>query len=200
VIDIDDDSRLQNVFWVDARSRASYEYFGDAITFDTTYLTNKYDMSFAPFVEVNHHGQSILFGGGLLLNEDTNIFIWLFEAWLKCMNYKAPNAIIINQDRAMKNAIEIVFPKTRYRYCLWHIMKKVPEKLSGYKHYDDIKMALNRCVYDSPNVDDFEENWKSLIESYELWTNPWLNMLYFEWTFWVPTYMKDMFWARMTTT
>jgi hypothetical protein len=28
----------------------------------TTYLTNRYDMPFAPFVGVNHHGQSILLG------------------------------------------------------------------------------------------------------------------------------------------
>jgi len=25
----------------------------------------------------------------------------------------------------MKNAIEIVFPDTRHRWCLWHIMKKL---------------------------------------------------------------------------
>ncbi|XP_059434726.1 protein FAR-RED IMPAIRED RESPONSE 1-like [Corylus avellana] len=149
---------------------------------------------------VNHHGQSILFGAGLLSNEDTDTFVWLFEAWLKCMNYKAPSAIITDQDRAMKNAIEIVFPKTRHRYCLWHIMRKVTEKLSGYEHYDQIKMALNICVYDSPNVDDFEGNWKSLIESYELQNNPWLNTLYSERTFWVLAYMKDTFWAGMTTT
>ncbi|KAH9728856.1 protein FAR1-RELATED SEQUENCE [Citrus sinensis] len=31
-------------------SRAVYKYFEDVITFDTTYLTNKYDMPFAPFV------------------------------------------------------------------------------------------------------------------------------------------------------
>jgi transposase-like protein len=100
----------------------------------------------------------------------------------------------------MKNAIEIVFPKTRHIYCLWHIIRKVPKKLSGYKHYDDIKMALNRCMYDSPNVNDFEENWKDLIESFELQNNLWLNMLYSEQTFWVSEYMKDTFWARMTTT
>jgi hypothetical protein len=111
VIDMDDDSRLQNVFWADARSRASYEYFGDVITFDTTYLINRYDMPFAPFVGVNHHGQSILFGAGLLLNEDTYTFVWLFETWLKCMNYKAPNPIITDRDKVMKNAIGIVFPK-----------------------------------------------------------------------------------------
>ncbi|KAG6641364.1 hypothetical protein CIPAW_09G068500 [Carya illinoinensis] len=51
-----DDGRLRNVFWADARSRAAYEYFGDVVTFDTTYLTNRYGMPFAPFVGVNHHG------------------------------------------------------------------------------------------------------------------------------------------------
>ncbi|XP_014523110.1 protein FAR1-RELATED SEQUENCE 5-like [Vigna radiata var. radiata] len=55
-IDVDDDNRILNVFWADARSRAACEYFGDVISFDTTYLTNKYDMSFAPFVGLNHHG------------------------------------------------------------------------------------------------------------------------------------------------
>ena len=69
-VDFDEDSRLKNVFWVDARSRASYESFGDIMTFDTTYLTHKYDMTFAPFMGVNHHGQSTLFGVGLISGED----------------------------------------------------------------------------------------------------------------------------------
>jgi zinc finger SWIM domain-containing protein 3 len=47
-------------FWADARSRAAYEFFNDVITFDTTYLTNRYDMPFASFARVNHHGQSII--------------------------------------------------------------------------------------------------------------------------------------------
>ncbi|KAH9681061.1 hypothetical protein KPL71_026797 [Citrus sinensis] len=37
------------------RSRAAYKHFGDVVTFDTTYLTNKYDMPFDRFVGVNHH-------------------------------------------------------------------------------------------------------------------------------------------------
>ena len=59
VMDVDDESRLRNVFWVDARCRVAYEYFGEVITFDTSYLTNKYDMPFASFVGLNHHGQSM---------------------------------------------------------------------------------------------------------------------------------------------
>jgi hypothetical protein len=201
VMDVDDDCRLRNVFWADARSRAAYEFFGDVITFDTTYLTNRYDMPFAPFVGVNHHGQSILLGAGLISNENTETFVWLFSTWLECMNDKAPSAIITDQDRAMKNAIAIVFAeKTRHRYCLWHIMRKLPEKFVAHAQFNGIKSALNVCLYDSQSCDEFEENWKNLLETYELQDNAWLNGLYNERTFWVPTYMKDTFWAGMNTT
>ncbi|XP_042979935.1 protein FAR-RED IMPAIRED RESPONSE 1-like [Carya illinoinensis] len=131
-MDIDDDGRLKNIFWADSRSRAAYQYFGDVVTFDTTYLTNRYGMPFAPFVCVNHHGQSILLGAGLISSEDTETFVWLFETWLQCMDGIAPKVIIINQDRVMKNAIAIVFPNTRHRFFLWHILKKVLEKLGSY--------------------------------------------------------------------
>nr|XP_043616041.1 protein FAR1-RELATED SEQUENCE 5-like [Erigeron canadensis] len=83
VIDIDDESRLRNVFWADARSRAAYESFGDVVTFDSTYLTNKYSMPFAPFIGVNHHGQSILLGCGLISYEDIETYVWLFKCWLE---------------------------------------------------------------------------------------------------------------------
>ena len=63
---MDDELHAWNVFWVDARSRAAYESFHDVITFNTTYLTNKYDMPFAHFIGINHHGESIILGCGLL--------------------------------------------------------------------------------------------------------------------------------------
>ncbi|CAJ2646049.1 unnamed protein product [Trifolium pratense] len=177
-MDVDDSSHLRNVFWADARCRAAYEYFGEVITFDTTYLTNKYDMPFAPFVGVNHHGQSILLGYALLSNEDTETFTWLFTTWLACMNGRAPNAIITDQDRAMKNAIEAVFPKARHRWCLWHIMKKVPEKLGRHSDYESIKILLHDAVYDSSSISDFMEKWEKMIESYELHDNDWLKGFY----------------------
>jgi hypothetical protein len=41
-MDFDDNCRLKNVFLADTKSRASYEDCRDIVTFDTTYLTNKY--------------------------------------------------------------------------------------------------------------------------------------------------------------
>lgn len=62
----------------------------------------------------------------------------------------ASKAIITDQDRAMKNAIAIVFLKIWHRFCLWHILKKVPEKLGSYGSYKiGMKNALMKCVYDT---------------------------------------------------
>ncbi|PNX99877.1 protein FAR1-related sequence 6-like, partial [Trifolium pratense] len=200
VMDFDDESRLRNVFWADARSRAAYEYFGEAVTFDTTYLTNRYDMPFAPFVGVNHHGQSVLLGCALLSNEDAKTFTWLFTTWLECMHQRAPNAIITDQDKAMKNAIEIVFPKAHHRWCLWHIMKKIPEKFGRHTYYESIKTLLHDVVYDSLSKSVFMEKWERMVESYELHDNEWLKGLFDERHRWVPVYVKDTFWAGMSTT
>ncbi|XP_035541660.1 protein FAR1-RELATED SEQUENCE 5-like [Juglans regia] len=201
LMELDDDDRLKSVFWADARSRWAYNYFGDVVTFDTTYLTNRYGMPFAPFVGVNHHGQSILLGAGLISSEDTESFVWLFKTWLDCMYGKAPNTIITDQDRAMKNAIAIVFPNTRHRYCLWHILRKVPEKLGSHAQYKcGLKSKLLSCVYDSLTIEEFENSWNSLKDTFNLHENAWLQSLYAEREFWVPVYLKNSFWAGMSTT
>jgi len=167
-IDMDDDNCIRNVFWANARSRAVYEYFGYVISFDTTYLTNKYDTPFAPFIGVNHHGQSILLGCGLLSSEDTSSFVWLFETFLRCMYNKAPQGIVTDQCKAMRNAIKLVFLITRHRLCLWHIMKKIPEKLQGYATYKYIKEDLKELIYESQSIDECVFKWETFISKFGL--------------------------------
>lgn len=53
---------IANIFWVDSRYVSDYGISGDVVCFDTTYQTNEYGRPFAPFVEVNHHKQTIVFG------------------------------------------------------------------------------------------------------------------------------------------
>ncbi|XP_031287351.1 protein FAR1-RELATED SEQUENCE 8-like [Pistacia vera] len=195
-MDLDEDGQLKNVLWVDARSRATFKEFGDVVTFGTTYLTNKYNMLFGAFVGVDHHGHSILLGYGLISNEDTETFVWLFQSWLVCMLNCAPKAIITDQDKAMQNAIKIVFPGTRHGWCLWHIIKKLLEKLRGYSQYEGIKFSLQNVVYDSLTCEEFEERWNMFIDKYNLHDNGWLLGLYNERQRWVPAFVKDIFWAE----
>ncbi|KAM0965776.1 hypothetical protein FF1_021736 [Malus domestica] len=77
----------------------------------------------------------------------------------------------------MKKAIEVVFPNTRHPLCLWHIMKKVLEKLKSYKEYESMSSSLDNIVYDLMTSEDFKEQRHH----------------------WVPVYVKNKFWAGMST-
>ncbi|XP_057461105.1 protein FAR1-RELATED SEQUENCE 6-like [Actinidia eriantha] len=200
VLDVNEESHVRNIFWADARSQSTYESFGDVITFDTTYLTNKYDMPFALFVGVNHHGQSTLLGCGLLSNEDTETYIWLFKSWLACMSGHSPKAIVTDQCKAIQAAVAEVFPEAKHRLCLWHILKKLPMKLGGLAEYRAIKKTLKNIVYESLTPSDFEEGWTKLIAEFKLEGNEWLRYLYLDRKRWVPIFVKKTFWAGMSTT
>jgi zinc finger SWIM domain-containing protein 3 len=199
VLDMNDHQQLRSVFWIHPRSRVACSYFGDVITFDTTYLTNTYKMPFAPFVGVNHHGQSTLLGCALLTNEKIETFEWVFNCWLQANKGVAPRAIITDQDKAMEAAVKMVFPNARHRFCLWHILKKVPEKIghicSGHKSFMD---DFDACIYDCETSQMFEQKWDELIQAYpECQQNDWLTNLYEVREKWVPVYLKDTFFAGM---
>lgn len=197
--DVDDSAQMKNLFWADARSRLAYEEFGDVVTFDTTYLTNKYDTPFVVFVGVNHHGQSILFGCGLLSRTDATTYMWLLKTWLVCMSGRAPNAIITDQDKALQKAVKVVFPNTRHRWCLWNILKNLSDKLKAHRVYEQMKNTLLSVIYDSLTKEEFEENWRQFVNDFSLHDNVWLSSLYEERHHWVPAFVKDNFWAGMST-
>ncbi|XP_065636333.1 protein FAR1-RELATED SEQUENCE 5-like [Quercus suber] len=114
-IQLDDDNQILNIFWADSRSIVDYGHFGDVICFDTTYRTNSYGRPFAPFIGVNHHKQSIIFGAALLYDETITSFKWLFETFLSAMSGKQPKTIFTDQSAVMANAIEDVFPESNHR-------------------------------------------------------------------------------------
>lgn len=61
-IEPDETGAAKNIFWIDGRGRRAFQEFGDVVTFDTTYQTNKYCMPLAPFIGTSPHRHSIFFG------------------------------------------------------------------------------------------------------------------------------------------
>ncbi|XP_074566345.1 protein FAR1-RELATED SEQUENCE 3-like [Curcuma longa] len=173
----DSDKRFNRCFWADHVSRRAYSVFGDVVVFDTTYNTNKYGLIFAPFVGVNHHHQTIIFGCGFLSDERADSFVWLLKTFIEAMPNGAPKVIITDQDPAMTKAIAQVFPQTIHRYCLWHILNKFPEKLGALNcrdNYQSIKNAINN----STTPDEFENSWKEVLKVPNLEKNEWLSLMY----------------------
>jgi hypothetical protein len=62
-----------------------YADFGDAVTFDTTYKTNIYNLPLAMYVGSNHQHQNTIFGVALLQQETTKTFEWLFRSFKLCI-------------------------------------------------------------------------------------------------------------------
>jgi hypothetical protein len=91
---IDKDGRIRALMWTSGKSRMQYKHFGDAITFYTTYRTNRYDMPFGLFVGVNNYFQSIILGGVLMTNETIEAFEWVFSEFVSLMGGKAPATIL----------------------------------------------------------------------------------------------------------
>ena len=84
-VEVDENECIGNCFWADARLRIAHRYLGDLVTFDATYQTNTYNIPFVPFIGVNHHHQSVMFGCVLLMNETTESYTWLLKTWLNAM-------------------------------------------------------------------------------------------------------------------
>lgn len=197
LMDFDGGGRLRNVFWADARSRADYVYFSDSVLVDTTCLAHRYEIPLISFVGVNHHGQPVLLGCGCLGAESVEYFVWIFRAWLQCMLGRHPQVIIIDQSKPLQSAISEVFPKARVCYCLSYIMQRLPEKLGGLKGFEAIKRQLNKAVYSSLKITEFETSWTDMIKQHGLGDNKWLQALYEDRQRWVPVYLKDVFFAGL---
>ncbi|KAK9676159.1 hypothetical protein RND81_11G058400 [Saponaria officinalis] len=192
---VDDDNKLCRVFWADTINIKNYLLFGDMMSIDSTYRTNKYNMVFVPFTGVDHHKRCINFGAGLLAHEDIDSSEWLFNSFLEAMEGHQPKIIITDQDPAMKIAIAEIFTEASHRLCMWHIMKKLREKIDAYLWQDeDFKKRLNCCVW-SNNLDanDFEEAWSNIMINYELIDHPWFTLLFEMREEWIPAYFKDIF-------
>ncbi|KAI8551231.1 hypothetical protein RHMOL_Rhmol06G0168700 [Rhododendron molle] len=195
------ENEVRGVFFCDAKSRRDYGLFGDAICFDTTFRTNNYDMLCAPIVGINNHGQTTLFGCGLLDGETTDAVMWLFTTFLEAMGGKKPVSIFTDQSRAIANVISAMFPDSHHGLCLWHIYQNAAKHLSqvfaGFKSFTS---RFKACIYDGETIEEFEESWKKLLVDFKLTDNVWLQKLYEFREKWAQVYSRAYFCAGMTTT
>ncbi|KAL5759237.1 hypothetical protein ACOSQ2_018075 [Xanthoceras sorbifolium] len=200
-VQANEDQSISNVFWADPKARMNYTYFGDTVTFDTTYRSNRYRLPFAPFTGINHHGQPVLFACAFLLNESEASFIWLFKTWLEAMSGRPPVSITTDHDAVIRSAITQVFPETRHRFCKWHIFKKCQEKLSHvFLQHPNFEADFHKCVNLTESIEEFESCWLAQVDRYELRDHEWLQTIYADRRHWVPVYLRDTFFAEMSIT
>jgi zinc finger SWIM domain-containing protein 3 len=152
-----------------------YNHFGDVITFDTTYSTNRDARPLGVFLGLNHHRETVIFGVTLLYDETIESFIWLFETFLEAMSEKRPITIFTDQDAAMAATIQEVMPDTYHALCSWHMWQNANRHL-GYllKGGSRFNKDFLACIYEYDDEDEFLSAWNMMLEKYDARENKWL--------------------------
>nr|GEV10417.1 retrovirus-related Pol polyprotein from transposon TNT 1-94 [Tanacetum cinerariifolium] len=112
-----ENAKLSGILWTDEVSKYIYKGFGNVVSFDATFKTNKYKMVYVPFTSIDNHRKCVTVAVGLLKNETTKSYIWLLKAFIKAFG-KAPSIVVTDQDGAMRNVIEAEFAESKHRLCM----------------------------------------------------------------------------------
>ncbi|XP_074290437.1 protein FAR1-RELATED SEQUENCE 5-like [Silene latifolia] len=190
-VERDADNKLLNIFWSDARCRAMYKAFGDPSSFDSTFLSNSTGC-LCPFVGVNHHGSTILYAAALISYEDTESFEWVFEKWMEWMG-RAPTVLLTDQCKAMEGAIKKVFPETKHRLCLWHILQNADKNLKDHPQFPRIDRDLRTLGHESITEEELQDMWDDFMEKYNLRRNKWLRGAWDMRQRWMPVFGKTLY-------
>ncbi|KAL4573410.1 hypothetical protein LXL04_020215 [Taraxacum kok-saghyz] len=171
-----ENSYLTGVYWADEASRSNYKEFGDIVSFDATYSTNKYSMVFVPFTGIDSHRRCVTFGAGLLSDVTTESFVWLLQTFLKAFGTQ-PKMIVTDQDAALKIAVSTVLTESRHRLCMWHINRKLPIKTPHqvFSHLE-FKKTLHKVVRNS---------------QFGLEAEKWFCDMFDMRSLWIPSYLRD---------
>ncbi|XP_052627622.1 protein FAR1-RELATED SEQUENCE 5-like [Lactuca sativa] len=87
----------------------------------------------------------------------------------------------------------------QHRFCSWHIKKHELQHLQPYvARYSDFQESYKEWVK-SDRVEEFESRWEVIRGKYNLESNFWVNKMYNQRKYWAKAFLKDIFFAGMTT-
>ena len=198
---LDCDEQIANIFWADAKMIIEYAHFGDVVTFDTTFGTNKEYRPFVVFVGFNHFREMVIFGAALLYDETFESFKWLFNTFLSLHNKKQPRTIFTDQDVAMGNAVQAVFTEAWHGLCTFHIMQNAIRHLPHKKKDEDgpnVLADFSACMYKYEEEEAFEEAFNAIRSNVE--TQTWLDSIYKVKEKWARCYMRNAYTIGMRST
>ncbi|KAH6806027.1 hypothetical protein C2S51_030858 [Perilla frutescens var. frutescens] len=182
-VQLDDDGRLMNFFFRDSRCVVDYESFGDVLSVDTTFKTNRYDLVCAPFVGINHHTNNVMFGMGFLSDETISSFEWLFKSFLESMNGKEPY-----DERYRYRVCEGC-----HRLCQWHINQNAPSHFGSLNGNTIFKRLWHKLMNHVETEAEFEELWSEMISTYQLTDHRWFRAMYKIRRRWASVFTQTLF-------
>ncbi|KAM3760557.1 hypothetical protein ACB098_01G202800 [Castanea mollissima] len=146
---LDCEELITNIFWADARMIIDYSHFGDVIMFDTTYSTNRDARPLGVFLGLNHHRETIVFGGALLYDETIESFVWLFETFLK--------AIMLRNTRL----IDLL--KLKEKWAQAYVKRTFTARMKTTQLSESFNADLKDCLRTNLNIVEFFTHFERVV-------------------------------------
>ncbi|XP_074278702.1 protein FAR1-RELATED SEQUENCE 5-like [Silene latifolia] len=110
------------------------------------------------------------------------------------MGLREPQCIFTDKCAGIKKGLRVVFKKARCKYCIWHIMQRVTNKVGPtISKETDFASRFNAIVWDSDlEPVEFEAKWSQLVNEHNLEGNSWLSTMYRKRRKWIPAYYRDI--------
>ncbi|XP_023731457.1 protein FAR1-RELATED SEQUENCE 5-like [Lactuca sativa] len=187
---------LLNIVWI---VRGSYVgYFGQMkkqnviILYLEMLLDSMYFMIFVPFSGIDNHKKCVTFAVGLLASESIESYKWLLMAFKSTFGQE-PTVLMTDQYPTIKQAVPTVFlPSCRHRLCMWHISQKFTDKLGSHMSKTGLLKRLNNLIWNERiSASEFDIEWQSIMDEYDLNNNNWFNKMFAIRDKWIPAYFQD---------
>lgn len=164
--ELDDQSRLNQAFWMSPEGLENYVCFSDVIELDSTYKTNRFRMPLFLVTGVDNHGITFLICGAIVSNELQESVEWVLGQLKKFFNVQ-PDIIFTDADSAIERALQTVFPRSRHFLCRSHIAQSM-QKTKGLNAEEIIELVSEfwriGCL---ASIQEFEEQLNEMTKWFE---------------------------------
>ncbi|CAB4435557.1 unnamed protein product [Rhizophagus irregularis] len=165
---------LSHIFWMNPKQINLWMKFSDVVVCDTTFSTNRYNMSLMLFIGIDKQNRSQLLGQALTRDEREKSFNWIMSCMKKATSNTIPRIIFTDVDATLHNAIKVQFSDSQLASCIFHIKQNLkknvrPKLQSDYANFIvefdkiyDYTAVLNNL--EESSIDVKECNLESLLE------------------------------------
>lgn len=167
-IQVDSKNRIEGLFFINECAINDARRWPEAVTIDATYKTNAHKLTLENIVGTSNVTSEKMSGAlqtfpiaaAFVNSEKEQKYQWILEElreafWPEEENFRLPSVFVTNNEQALINAIETVFPESQHLLCSWHLWntmqaKKLEPSTSNKNDFDiyctEAEIAFQRIV------------------------------------------------------
>ncbi|KAI0996834.1 hypothetical protein K3495_g11350 [Podosphaera aphanis] len=154
-IDTDDNNRVTRLFFTHPECIKLLKEHPDIILLDCTYQTTRFSMPMVNICGSSGGNKIPQFAIGFLSGEKKDDYVWImnyFYELLKENEIPSPKCFVTDQELALLNTLDELFPSSDHILCRWHINMNVVAK-------------TKRLFKDQETFDRFYDAWNAVMDS-----------------------------------